>query len=116
MAAFDGATDPVAWGHAFGALGPIGFLLIPLGFALAVIVVVAIAWIIVGHGIRAELHGLRLDLRLFQREEPLPDLEPLEAPKILGPLAKLAPEGPRAPSGSLRARQSKSATPAAPKP
>lgn len=83
---------------AIGTLGPTALILIPLAFALAVIIVVAIAWIVVGHGIRAELHGLRLDLRLFAGNEPLPELEPLEPPRILGPLRRLAPAAPLAPA------------------
>jgi hypothetical protein len=81
---------------AIGALGPTALILLPLLFAFATIVVVAVAWIIVGHGLRVELHGLRFDLRLFQSGEPLPELEKLEPPRILGPLRRLvpAPEGP----------------------
>jgi hypothetical protein len=91
MTASQGMTDPTAWGQALGGLGPVGFLLIPLAFALAVIIVIAIAWIIVGHGIRVELHGLRLDLRLFQQGELLPDLSPPQPPGVLGPLRRLVP-------------------------
>jgi hypothetical protein len=76
---------------ALGTLGPTALILLPLLFAFAVIVVVAVAWIIVGHGLRVELHGLRFDLRLFQTGEPLPELEKLEPPRILGPLRRLVP-------------------------
>jgi hypothetical protein len=90
--AFDVASDV---GGAVAAQGPTNAaVLICLGFALAVVIVVAVAWVIAGHGIRLELHGLRIDLRLFQRGEALEDLEPLTAPRILGPLRQLTPDEP----------------------
>lgn len=91
MIAFEGMATDV--GGAVAAQGPTNAaVLICLGFALAVVIVVAVAWVIAGHGIRLELHGLRIDLRLWQRGEDLPDLAPLRPPSVLGPLRQLTPD------------------------
>lgn len=80
-------TDPEAWGR---ALGPVGLC---LAFALLVVLgalgagtvalvgiprwrIPGLAWAL--SGVWRELHGLRGDLRAYQRGEALPDLDPLE--------------------------------------
>jgi hypothetical protein len=100
LLASEGVTDPAAWGQAFGSLGPIGLLLVPLGFALLVVIgmlvattialtgirrlgMPGLAWTL--GGVRLELHGLRLDLRAWQSGEPLEPLEPLDANRSLFP-------------------------------
>ncbi len=89
--AFEGVASDI--GGAVAQQGPTNaVVLICLSFALLVVIVVAVAWVIAGHGIRLELHGLRIDLRLFQRGELLDDLPPLPAPRVLGPLRQLTPE------------------------
>lgn len=98
--ASQGASDPAAWGAAIGNLGPIGMIVIPLVFALAVIIVVALASTIALTGIRRfgvpglayvlgglwrELHGLRMDLRAWSSGDELPPLEPLDEKRSLFP-------------------------------
>ena len=106
MAASQGATDPAAWGAAIGNLGPIGTLVIPLVFALAVILVVSAAGTVALTGIRRfgipglayvlgglwrELHGLRGDIRAFVAETPLDPLEPIEEARFYFAAKKKAP-------------------------
>jgi hypothetical protein len=104
--ASQGATDPKAWGEAIGSLGPIGTLVIPLVFALAVILVVSAAGTVALTGIRRlgipglayvlgglwrELHGLRGDIRAFVAETPLEPLEPIEEARFFFAAKKKAP-------------------------
>lgn len=93
-------VDPRPWGEAVNNSGSNGLVVLCLVFALLVVVVFAIAWVYVGHGIRIELHGLRVDLRLFQRGDELGELPPL--PRLPGPLKKILPPPaePRDPRGS----------------
>jgi hypothetical protein len=92
MIGFEGATDPEAWGRFFGALGPGGFTLVMVGFGVLVVIAFALSAAIALTGIPRfkipglawttaglwhELHGLRGDLRAYQRGDTLPDLDPL---------------------------------------
>lgn len=85
---------------AIGSLGPTALILVPLAFALLVVLgfilagtiavtgirrfgMPGLAWTL--GGVRIELHGLRTDLRAWQANEPLPDLEPLDEHRALFP-------------------------------
>jgi hypothetical protein len=85
---------------AIGSLGPTALILIPLAFALLVVLgfVAAGTVAVTGvrrfgmpglaytlGGVRLELHGLRSDLRAWQSGDPLPDLEPLDERRSLFP-------------------------------
>jgi hypothetical protein len=107
----EGATDPAAWGLFFGGLGPGGFALVCLGaivflvlaFVLCVVIaltgiprfrVPGLAWVTAG--VWRELHGLRGDLRAWQRGEELPDLDPLADSVPPPPASRAASVGAKA--------------------
>jgi hypothetical protein len=103
---------------AIGSLGPTALILIPLAFALLVVLgfVVAGTVAITGvrrfgmpglaytlGGVRLELHGLRSDLRAWQSGDPLPDLEPLdEARSLFPPPRRPSPAPEAAPARTAR--------------
>lgn len=106
ISASQGASDPAAWGQAIGNLGPIGMLVIPLVFALAVVLIAAATTTISLTGIRRlgipglayvlgglwrELHGLRGDIRAFVEQTPLGALEPIEEGRFYFPPKRKAP-------------------------
>jgi hypothetical protein len=104
----DSATDPAAWGQFFGGLGPAGFALVCIAaivflvvaFVLCVVIALTgiprfripgLAWVTAG--VWRELHGLRGDLRAWQRGEALPDLDDLADSVPPPPVARSAVVG-----------------------
>jgi hypothetical protein len=113
---------------ALGTLGPTALILIPLAFALLVVLgfvaagtiavtgvrrlgMPGLAWTL--GGVRLELHGLRADLRVWQRDETLPELEPLDEHRALFPPRRSArTEAPPAPAAHEPAPVSRRGAPA----
>jgi hypothetical protein len=106
MAASQGATDPAAWGAAIGNLGPMGMLVIPLVFALAVFFLAVAAITVSLTGIRRfgvpglayvlgglwrELHGLRSDFRAHASQTPMEPLEPIDEERFYFPAKRKPP-------------------------